>query len=823
MLHYMWFLMPWLVFQDPVAMEAERLQSINDYFGAERIYLANEPAPVHMVPWAEDLTGIALRLGSVEGKTRFYRTYLTRGRTWRGTALFVLAGLAAYQRDWDALALDGSLFFQEFQTPPHPAKYRLLYYLARYTRLDPDTLALTDVEGTWFAVCRELAPSSVFPRSQDLLPLPEDLDNGGSFSSFYKHGYLLDSQSPFTAPPIPELQPAGNYVYLLLHLHEALVAGDEVLAVKRLNELVALDRTLADPVLRVHFYPLYRQYFVQAGQPSRLGVIDRNLNRVLNHAALPLVLIPERLQALADAPVVAVVPQPDPPTPEPTPPESEPETPADEPEPEVQPEGERTFEELEAQLLENHRGLVMSIRAKQPDTAFKRIYQNYLLGAYYLRSGRSDRALERLNLARQLIEDLPFPGLEIKILLALSEVQGRQGNGDQAEWFGIQAAQMWNAPENMAVLAADQVQAPSPYLALLDQALANTSEPSVIHQILLYSEAEHFYRLRKRAFARNAVTRNRVLDSQLRQIGGQMGRIVDELAEKPSQENPVRAYNQTLDLWNQLWKQVNPYYQNPSFPSVSEIQRSVGARDRMLIFVEGNRELGVLLITPTQALAVSLGALERFNGLSAYQKFNFLEGRLGPVWNQNGKLHLRLSPSLRRDDFVNTLRDLMEQPRNLEIQFSLRAFMSPREISACRGMAVFSEGRGEAVTQLVASLPAAGLAWFSGVQLDVETLRDRSSGPGHLIFSGTLDLTSEGLFFRTGNQSYPLHDLVHRPTRPCGVALIDPAFDQWIAAMDELELLSPDGLTTVYSLQRPEQYTRLSQVRFGLRFSWAGE
>jgi len=776
---------------DPMATGQALLRD-GEYFVAEGYFLNVEPTENEVVPLAKALAEIALRLDGADEKQAFYKSQLIRSQNWRLTALLTLACMQAHERQWPELVETSRVLFQDLAFED-PIKHRLLYWLARYTDAAPAEFELNAADRAWFDACRALPADRRFPSAI-----------AADWPAWQQQLHLLDETEPFDVPPLPaDAAPLDRYRHGLLQIRDALNRGDDNAAALAINRVNSLDREFRNGALRALYYPLLQAFYQLRGQEDAAAVMARNLARVRDWALLPYVVLPEHISSRT---TVDIQPEPEPetrPTTVPDRPESEP---AAEPEPAAaEPDAGKplTFERLETMLLAGQRGLELTIKAKRTDTDYKKIYQNYLLGLHYLKGDRLDRAFERLQLARRFIVDFPFPNLECKILLALGdyfeakaeasqEDSAKTENRNLAEWRRIDAVQIWNAPEHMPIFVHHN-DAPqrSPYGILIDRALRQVAQPEALNKLLYYSELGHFVGLRKRAYLRRALSANAVLDNQFQQIGAQLHQLVRSLAENPATESTPRRYNNALDLWNQLWGQTHDYYRNQSTPSIAEVQRALTQRERVISFVEGDQLLGVLVISKEQAFAVGLGAKRNFDSLSPDKQFEFLEGRLGPLWTQNGGLILDVSPTLLEHQFITRLKNRMARSEQLRVVFSLKSHLAPKTRSACRNFAVFSENQTADVGQLVQSLPPAGLVWLAGEDATPRAMAAELERHDHVIYLGPLQLTDDGLAMGPEGRAFPLHQIMHRNDQLCSLTLASDSFKNWNAALPELELIDP--------------------------------
>ena len=441
-----------------------------------------------------------------------------------------------------------------------------------------------------------------------------------------------------------------------------------------------------------------------------------------------------------------------------------------------------------------------------------------MLGVYYLKSGRTSSAFEHLHLAERLVHDYPFPVLETKILLALSDVYEIRSEPDNAEWKRIAAVQVWNAPENIPFFVSeDEILKGSPYQALLDTTLEKVNQEQNLNRLIYQLELDHFTRLRRQAYERDVLYTNRVLSNQLKTIGDQIYQIVRELAERPKTESMSQRYNEALELWQQIWQKTLPYYRDLSVPSVADIQKTLNLRDKILVFLEGHERLGVLVITQNQAIAVSLGSKTSFKAMDDKTRFDYLEGRLGPVWNNESPLMVLLTPTLGDNAFIDSLKARMTRPDRLKLIFSLKSLVSAKKVGDCRKVAVIGPSQDSRIADLLRSLPRAGLTWLSDDKVTREHVTAALADHDQLIFIGPLSLDAQGLAYQCKNGKFFFHETINYPGL-CNLTLISDSFDDWIPSLGELEIISPDASTSFYLLNNPNQYEKMTGKKYGLFF-----
>lgn len=786
--------------------QARALISEGNYLMAEATLLSEEPSPEDMVARAELLATIALRLGDKDGKERFFSSQLSESAGRRAVALMVLSILNVAQEDWEGFDQYGKTTWMELGPlmRGQDLAWRLLYHLARHTTVSPESLKLNPAESRWFLACRGAAMDRIFP-----------IVDGRDLPYRYHHAWILDNDDISAVPrdPVGDNR-RDQYFHQLLKIKVALNTGELNDAAAAVNETFPFDE---DPKLldvRLHFLPLVIQFFQARNLEARAATIQRNLEISRNWALMPIFVDPARVlvvnETLAE-PVPEEVPEQ---------PEEEKivpvETESSEPAP-LDPAGvsigkaegadQKLFAALEARVLEGDKSAAAEVEEAVADTAYKRIYKNYLVGLVHLGRGWFRTAYERLQAAESLVGQYPFPNLESKIFLALGRYYQAQENPRQAEWYYIAAVQNWARSENVPIMAFDGHPVVDPHEILLDQALADAASRESIHESLLYSEQMRFVTLRRDAFLGNRVSTNPILGRQLKEVALDLHGFVSQLADDPSYSASPRRYNQTLEIWNQLWLQTLPLFREvPDLPSLDLVQANLQRGDRLLVFIEGRRSLGLLVVNSGQAFLVALGEKEAFEKMGAEAAIAHLEARLGPVWEREGNLILVPGEVVLRSGVVHGLSRKLE--KELNIQPSVRAWLAPVEPSVCRTAAIVKTDHTAAEPVFAPDTPA--LAVTRAVNPEPaafwELLEDRDI----LIYSGEATFNSEGeLLLGEEGRQIKLSELIHYNDRLCTIAFItnDLTFDHQL--LQTLSLLySRVGLVVLIadSAEKMENY-----------------
>lgn len=770
------------VFQAESTLEqGSQLKREGKYFAAESLYLAEEPKDDEIAHIGLALADISLRMGNTPGRRAFYQGYLSKSKRWRGVSALVLASLTLASHEFESFGNYARIFFDEYPMV-HPVRYRLLYQLARYTNQNSEELSLTQAEGAWFKACRATHESAGFPTD----PHPD-------LPTAYRYAYLLATPTLKTLPQVGDKHSGEDqYIHLLIQLRHALLQADPFSAAQLINRITPLDKQMDRNDLRLHYYPLLAEFFVLRGFPEQASIVSNNLEKVRKSATLPLVLLPQYLtnQDIPHKDTPAKTTETSASTPREHPKKVEPDQPK-----RTSSASRDPFEYLERRLLAGQRGLELQIRRLEADTHFRKIYRNYLLGTHYLLGGRLKEAHDRLAVAEKQITELPFPNLEAKILLAMGDYHEKKSQPEKAEWYRLQALQIWIAPDNIPILALDEnALQPSPIRVLLDKALERNDELT-IHQLLYYSELQRFVSLIRRAYRRQTLNVNPVLSEQMQLIGNRLGQQVRALANNPDHEANPRRFNQTLAIWQQLWSQTSDYYRTTATPTVKKLQAALLTGQRLISFVEGDHQLGVLFISKTQAFALPLGG-KQFLTLQSGERIGFLAARIGPIWETNGTLTLSLAQGYRQTDLLNALRRKMP-PGKLKLVFSLKSFAARKQRGNCRGKVFFSEelieNKGFDESYELKNLSRANL----------ETALEESD---ELHYAGPLIPGLSGLPFGKPEVGFFFHEIVHFNPNLCSLTLLAQEVEMnWSLLLDELELINPSTALSINFLDKGSQ------------------
>lgn len=759
---------------------------------AEGLLLDHEPPDAQVGRVGYRLAELALQIGNIDEKIVFYETRLFAGRTARSVALYVLACLHAHTGQYDRFADRAVAFLTEYSADRSRYRYRLLYHLARFTSVSPDDLNLNEAEATWFDACRNLAEDAVFPQ-------------GASASWPFPWAFLshLESSQPFTAPtpPADDLDAEAAFFLKLLEFKEALNREEFNQAAELANAIIHIDRNKVLFDQRVWFYRLLEELHTARSDTARATQTQQR-----RLALIPLCVLPFRAQPEAQRQRVAA---------EASMQEAVTEKPREVPAPkeivaQVKP-GTITVGEgtVRSQLQEIEMGLqqgqpidadelAKSLKIASP---YDRIYADYLRGLSYLKDGRFKSSFDALTTAEDKIRKLPFPILESKIQLALGQAFDMEHNAQQAEWYRLAAAQIWAESEILPLLD-EEPAAVNPYLVLIDQHLSQATEKDVVSGLLYHNEMLHFTRIRQKAFQRSCLSTNPIINNQIGEMGRQLAITVAQIAERDVDLSS--RYNDTVEVWQQLWTRVLPYYKTCQTPSVEDIQRVLSRTDRAVALVEGAYHVGAVIISKTNAFAIGLGNKRDFLRLDEAARVDFLEQRMGPIFQQMGKLWLFASPLFRNAAFMEHIMSRTGNRDGVKWLFSFRSLFPAGQVESCLGTLVFSEDRAGAVYDFVQTLPRAGLNWFAEQAVTKNQMLKNMSNHAHFVFQGEVTLTDDGLFLGMEERGFFAHELLFENPELCSLTLISPKFAEWGAAFDEIELInvqSPMDIRLGHSLQ----------------------
>ena len=785
-------------FADPNLALAEALLNDGDLLMAEAQFMAVNPRHEDILPLGFQLAEIALRTNSVSNKTAFFQDHLKGADNWRGVALTILSVFAAHREDWAVFQEHASQLLREFGPFKAPESFRLIYYLARYSKAQPKQLR--PVQALWFEKARTLSQYSVFPGVTE-----------PSIPYEYRWAGLLDARQAFQVPAMPSPgDEDGNFLWHLLKIRTALNTGDLNQAAMEINQLKALPRKKVDYQWRHVFQQLNREYFEKRGDMDNAMVAGRNAGHYLQGTALPLVAFPERAAQItewvSDEALVYREPALPKPEPEMEPVVATPETSAA-PQPEPPPESSTTslsvmdvptetvtpgqdldWEGYEKALQEGARDLELQIRGRETETTYERIYKAYLLGTIYLAKGRYQSAYERLALAENLVRELPFPVLESKVMLAMADYYDAERNQQQANWYRIAAIQLWNRPLNLPMFAAKMGSVRrSPFPEIIDQGLKSVTQKGSIHNLLYYSELEAFLALREKAYQRENLSANAVLSGQIKQVGSNLAAMIDSLATSANSDVTPRRYNDTQELWEGLWESSYSYFKQEQLPGLTAVQSQLLPGERLLVFIEGKDYFGALYITENQDFAVSLGNIASFRRMDQEAQFDFLEGRLGPVWNHTGGLTLKLSAHFQNQSFLTHLYQRMPNPDRLRFTTSLKSLvMRQSEVQTDCGPSLWLDTDD---TLTFASEDTGSETVYHGSQITRSLLYQSTESFRRIYLSGTLTVTGKGLILEPETLNFNLSELPRYQPQLCSLTLIAPSGPTFLEMLDELAFL----------------------------------
>lgn len=770
------FLLIMIPVDDAHLEQGRQLKLEGRLFMAEGHFLRAEPTEDQIPQLARDLGDIALRSnGNTKARRDFYRSYLTRSRPWRGTAALVLAGLSFQDRDMPEFLNSARLYLKEFESDAL-IRLHLIYHLARHSSDDLASLGLSGREAEFFKIAKAM------PSYRDI-PNLEKLD----VPYFYKYLHRLERGGLAPAPG-DDAAIEDTYLFELTRLREAMGRFDEVEAAEAINAIAPLVSEADRPDLDVYYYPLLQEFFLRRNETADAVVVGENLALTRNWTFLPF----EGLPAYMDLRPVIVQENVEP----------------EEPVKTVTPP--RKDESLEAAVWAGRRGLELALRKLPTNTEYEKIMRNYLLGTYHLKGQRYDDAFDRLRVAESQVSSLPFPSLEAKIFLALADYHEARDYQDKADWYRLEALQIEKTPRYLPLMHRDGIFHYPASAVLIDGILAQSNVSQEVGRLINYHEQAQFMMQMERAYGRNVLLNNPLVGKQLKQIGDQLIAQVNGLATNPlHSENPA-LYNNTVELWTQLWTQLSDYYKQTDMPAPKDLQARLNNKDRIVAFLEGRSRIGVVILSNSQALALSLGTKSRFLQLPQEERLNFLEARLGPIWNRDGRVEgqlvLALSSFFRENAMLELILKKVRNPQNLRVVGSLKAFATKRQRGDCEGTVVFGPNP---------DLRADADDTFSLEELKRQTIEQALEKHDRVFYEGPFQALAEGLSFGDDENDLFFHEIVHYNPLLCSLTVVTTTDFPKGKLLNELELINPSADLTIVVTPRPEIAQTLRFERFG--------
>lgn len=809
-----------------------------DMFGAESQFLGVTPSPTNRVMLARYLSAVAMRSDAVTVKRAFFEANLARDPEWRAMALLVLCHLTVAQEDWPEFQRFAVLYLNENTALADDPRWFLLYALARFTAVEPPDLQLDQTELRWFLVSRQTPTERAFP-----LSAPAGLPY------FWRYGALLEQSQPFEVPQFGG-DPADRdlILYQMLEIKAALNRDDANSAAVKINQMKRDQFSKVDTHLKIHYADLLAAFYRKRNKADALEKVLSNRKIYRKWALLPVVPRPEAAQAgealrtrreheQAEQQVLAeqrakaeqaaqaeqeaqgdnqgeatskmgqAAESPNPPA-DPTP---QTETPS---------KGWAWLQDLETRVPLGLDTVKEALRAFEAETAAQQHYRDYLLGLWFLEKRQTEEAAVFLNKALDGVLELPLPALESQVRVALARNYDLLGNTDRRDWHFLRAVEIWKTPENLPLLSLTQLGIPhNPLATMVDRKLAQNLDTDAVGELFYHGELAHLLTLRGRALQRKALSRNQVLDHQLHQVGGQLAAMVDDMMKFANHGASPRRFNQTLAIWTQLWDQVQPTYRNTEFNNLAQVQQSLNQRDRILYFIEGRQRLGLLVLSKTQAFGVALGSLSDFHAMDTARQLQFLEGRLGPVWNHHGPVLIKPSSSLLHGDFLEKLKERCINPERLSFHFSLRDFTAAYVQKECDNFAVVVAEESEILEAWSGTVPAKERQIWTAEEWQADRGYERFEWADRILYQGDLEHHAEGLYFGGYTEGLALHRLIHLNLSLCSMALVSKDIDHWGTVFGELELLDPSG-RIAFDLYRklPTRLPQDPRARGGVRF-----
>lgn len=451
-------------------------------------------------------------------------------------------------------------------------------------------------------------------------------------------------------------------------------------------------------------------------------------------------------------------------------------------------------------ILLSGNATVQDLAGLQPQSPYQRVYFDYLQGLLHLRAGRLSSAFQALSNAEQAIAQMPFSLLEVKILMALGDYYQRERNPEQAEWYHIAATQLLLAPEMMPELeGAEAAVLPSPFASLIDAALVQSERKDRLPRLNFFAEQEQWVRDRQLAYRHAILSTNNVLNNQLLQLGGTLAEQLQECAESANGVLPQKRFEQISELFLQLTTKAQAFFLKPQVHPVATLQEALPEGGRILRFVEGQKMLGLLLISRSQALVLPLGLRSELLSYSAAARASWLRDRLGPATQGATQLWICASPTLRDPATMLALQEALHEVRAKAWLLSTHGLV-PGLPSACEGTLVVSETTSASFYALVQSLPRAGLDWFSAQGASPANFLTWLRSKSHLVLQGGLVKEGEQWAYPLMGRAVPLRDWAMENPSLCSLTLVVEASPTLLEAWPQLNLLRAGGTLRIHIL-----------------------
>jgi hypothetical protein len=202
--------------------------------------------------------------------------------------------------------------------------------------------------------------------------------------------------------------------------------------------------------------------------------------------------------------------------------------------------------------------------------------------------------------------------------------------------------------------------------------------------------------------------------------------------------------------------------------------------------------LGLLLISPTQALVLPLGLRSEFLRLSPSARASWLSERLGPAAQGATQLWICASPSLRDPATMLALQNALHEVRAKAWLLSTHALVA-KDPGPCEGTLVVSESTSGSFYALVQSLPRSGLDWYSAQGASPGNFLAWLRSKANLVLQGGLVKEGQQWAYPLMDRTVPLREWVMENPALCSLTLVTEANPVLLEAWPQLNLLRAGG------------------------------
>lgn len=755
----------------------------NNWPMAEASLLGATPTFENLHELARALTQTTLLSGNPPSKQAFWRAYLEKEGPERALGLAVLAGLAIADRDWDELQSHAEALLTLLPDSNTLLRHKLLYHLARHTRWQP-TMQLAAAEADWFERARLLTPQQRLPKAT-AAKLPFAL----------QHAYLLEMSQPFELPAGADNSDADQRMMMqLLQAQRHVLAGEDNLAAQAFNTFNKVVLSDFDVDLRAIFYPVQRDFYLSRDLPQYAERVQTRLDQMRLFA--PFLMLPDSKQAklLYQKRMTALA--------------------AQEAAAQQQQEAERrskaaqnvggtqqAYLELEAEVMLNPIASELRVRALDPITTYEKAKKNYLLGWIFLRKGRLDAAMERLELARQLIQDYPFYLLKLKILYASHQYYEALGDTSRSLWYAVSANQIYQDPANLGHFATvPQASIPDITGSLIDNWLVEKDRTKALGQVLYLAERKKFRDRLRFAFENQVLSEDDAANARLAKTGEQMRAMMETLAHDPNAALAPEDYNDMLDQWVAEWAQVRPYYADTGFADLAQVQARLQPGDRWFVFVEGDSSLGLIVISDQQSFLLDLGSRSRFLAQPPAERLKQLVRRIGVLLEGKGQAYVAYTASFMQDGVLQDLVKQAQSQHNAVWFSSVKDWLAATRLPNCGGRLVLYPPELQDAVAEAEDASLVRLAYDGNL-----SLKSLLNSNHNLAWLGDLEVDEQGtLIFGNGEKKFTLADLLSYQSAFCTLLLRVDAETDVVDVLSTLRLLDPRMATSVFLINDVE-------------------